>query len=231
MARRLAYNGLIGTVGLITRLDSLSPYGPDSPWVGASLPARNRNDESDLSSLQNDVRYPNQFRTVPVIDDFAAVAREEGHGCLHEREMQTELHGQKMNDPDEPIMGEPATPDEIFFAEWGEQTLKQSAPALQDSLQKLITLDAALIGGVLIALKEDVLPPIFRLSVIVCFLVSLGAAMCGVQPLWRNVTMGCAEEIKAYQFDTIRRKSFWIRAAYACLIIGFALAIYGILVK
>src|SRR4051794_11246241 len=66
------------------------------------------------------------------------------------------------------------TAEEAFFAEWGRESLKQTIPFLNDAIQKLITLDAALIGGgLLLGPHKDVLPPGGRVFALGCFVLSL----------------------------------------------------------
>jgi hypothetical protein len=75
-----------------------------------------------------------------------------------------------------------ATPDEKAAYADAIKTREQTVPTLNDYLQRLVTLDAALIGGGFFVAKGDVLPYWYAVAVLVALVASLVVALCGLMP-------------------------------------------------
>ena len=120
-----------------------------------------------------------------------------------------------------------ATAQERFFVEWARDSYRQSAPFLQDTLQKLAALDAVLLGGSLVGLRADVMHPAFCLLTILLLLCSLAAAIWGAQPLHGATLLDCDTAIRRREEQVIEKKSLWLRIAAILLLLAFAFAVIG----
>jgi hypothetical protein len=84
-------------------------------------------------------------------------------------------------DEDFPLGGTP-TEEQLLFAEIGREQIKRSIPALNEALQRLVTLNAGLLGGSLVFLKPELAPAWSRWPAIICFFFSLFVAIWGGLP-------------------------------------------------
>lgn len=121
----------------------------------------------------------------------------------------------------------PATATEEFFVGLAEDAIKRTTPYLNEFLQKLITLNVAIIGASLVAVKERIIGAAFGLPAILFVFVSLGVAIIGVWPRQHILSMYCAASIEEAERTAIQRKSKFIRAALVMLLISIAMLILG----
>lgn len=124
-------------------------------------------------------------------------------------------------------VGRTATPEARFYLEWDRESVKQTAPLLNDVLQKLIVLSTALLGA-FASLKELPVPDWGRGAAAVGFLAALAAALLGVYPRGRASVGYDPDEIKAFEDWTVRRKKRSLSLAAAFLLAGLAAGVAGI---
>jgi hypothetical protein len=118
-----------------------------------------------------------------------------------------------------------------FFLTWGPESLKQSVPALNDVLGKLITLNSALIGGGFVGAKGEVLPFGWTVAAIGFLIVSLVASLWGIYPRGWDVNLNNPNEIRAAEYGAIRRKSYCLATAFGALVVAFLLVFAGVIAK
>lgn len=126
-----------------------------------------------------------------------------------------------------------ATPHEVFCATWGRESLKQTTPYLNDFLQKLVTLETALIGGGL--LRNDLMPTPFAIGFLLIAILSLGLALLGLFPQGSShsgqVEITDAAAVERFEFATIFRKKRWLAMSCVFLVGSVALAAAGVIIK
>jgi len=125
-------------------------------------------------------------------------------------------------------LGEPVSANDKFFLAWGLESLKGSVPALNDSLQKIVVLDTALIGGGLVGVKEGVLLHWWALVTLLILVVSLVAALYGAFPRGRNVNLLDPDDIKNNEYEAINRKYCALRIAFIALAVGLFIAVVSL---
>jgi len=91
---------------------------------------------------------------------------------------------------DEKQVGEEPSVEEIFYAEWGLELIKESLTFLNTTLRQLVTLSAALLGGAIAVsdkplLKTDLMPAVAVLLFAALFFSTLGLLPAGrVAGIW-----------------------------------------------
>lgn len=130
------------------------------------------------------------------------------------------------------IEGETASPDHAFYHDLGWERLRGNAGQLLDSLQKLAALVAALIGGGLVALRDELMAPGWRVAAIGCLVAALAAAMAGLVPLTRSdVNPHYPDQVKRRDERLCRRRARALVAAGVLLLAGFVVALAGMAVR
>jgi len=125
----------------------------------------------------------------------------------------------------------PSLPDDKPILEWGWQSFKECTPRLNEHLARLVTLNAALIGGSIFWLTASTMCGGFRVLVTSLFLFSLMLASYGLYPKGGEVDLYCADSILNMERWIIRRKTFWLKLSFGFMLVGFTSAIIGMIVK
>lgn len=120
--------------------------------------------------------------------------------------------------------GRPPTEEEMFYINWGRETVKNNITLCNDILKQLITLSSALLG-VTIIFEKIVSEEVFKAFVLLSFFTSLVVAFLGVLPFENNVNIDTPEEIKAHKQKALahKRRYLWISAT--CLVLGFGIIV------
>lgn len=126
---------------------------------------------------------------------------------------------------------EALTYKEEFFLEWGLESLKGTAPAINDALQRIVVLDTALIGGGFVAAKGDVLPFWGAVLTLLVLVVSLVASLWGIYPRGRDVNLLDPDDIQANEYDAINRKARMLRIAFIAIAGAFLVAIASLVIR
>jgi len=128
----------------------------------------------------------------------------------------------------------PITVEETAAYERSIKTTDETVSTLNDFLQKLLTLDAALIGGGFIVAKGDVLPYWWGVAVLTILIVSLVAVLYGLMPRQGFVNPNSLGGIAAYrkwEVDIITKKKWSMWIAASVLAVAFAIGVIGMAVK
>jgi hypothetical protein len=123
----------------------------------------------------------------------------------------------------------PADPVDVFYVEWAQDTAKRNLHFLNETMARLVTLNATLLGGSLVFLKDDVVSPLWKMWAIVFFLASLMAAIFGMIP-WPGVgpvNLFEPAAIRAHKAQAQRFKENRLRYSLLYLIGGLFVAVLG----
>lgn len=128
----------------------------------------------------------------------------------------------------------PLTADEAATYANAVKAREQSIPALNDFLQRLLTLNSALIGGGFVVAKGDVLPFWCGVAVLAVLVLSLCATVFGLLPVRGHVAAHAVNGLDAYKtWETgvmeVKRRA--VVGAVALLAIAFAVGVAGLAVK
>jgi hypothetical protein len=128
----------------------------------------------------------------------------------------------------------PTTPEEDDLYDAARRTVEQSVPTLNEFLGRVLTLDAALIGGGFVVAKGDVLPYWWGVAVLTSLFASLLAALYGLSPTRGMVApyaLGGLELYRAFQQRVSEKKRRAARCAAVALAVAFGVGLLGMIAK
>jgi hypothetical protein len=128
----------------------------------------------------------------------------------------------------------PLTAQESATLTAAVKTVEQTVPTLNDFLQKLLTLDAALIGGGFVVAKGDVLPYWWGVAVLTVLVVSLAACLIGLLPTRGSVNLyalGGLEAYRRWEIGIIEKKKTAMLVGGCALVLAFAVGVLGMIAK
>lgn len=131
-----------------------------------------------------------------------------------------------MTDTQEIVKGKKPTYEELFYREWGYETIKNNIETVNKVLQQFITLNVALLGGNIVFLSPSNIDAPYRLVSISLFFVGLVLAFLGVLPYESNVVVNIPEEIKDHKMSALSQKRRFLWAC--CIVMGGGLFIAAI---
>jgi hypothetical protein len=108
-----------------------------------------------------------------------------------------------------------ADPEDVFYLDWARETYKQSLPRLLDSLQRVITLATALLGGAIFVASAAAVPDWFRVPAMSLFLVSLSVAFYGTMPYSESVELNDPGRVREFKrtVAAFRANALWYASA------------------
>ena len=127
-----------------------------------------------------------------------------------------------MRENDE-IVGEPLDEEDIFYLEWGQESVRSNLQHARDTLKQLLTLNAGLMGGGVVFLEEA---RIGRAQgfVLSAFFIALVLAFVGVLPYEGKVNLDSPTSIRDHKRRALAHKRAFIWASGLIMLIGFATA-------
>ncbi|HYH68103.1 MAG TPA: hypothetical protein VD866_25630 [Urbifossiella sp.] len=131
-------------------------------------------------------------------------------------------------------LGEALTVEEQSAVDAVRDAIKNSGSVANDILGKLLTLDAAMIGGGVVIAKGEVFPVWWAAVVMTLLLVSLGAALSGLWPLADKPDPGSCEDVLHFQNrvrESVYRKVDAMRLSAAFLCIALVMAVSGVALR
>lgn len=132
---------------------------------------------------------------------------------------------------DDVIEAQYADPVDVFYLEWGRETLKQVIPRLTDSLQRVITLATALLGGSMFFASSDVVPSHFRAAAMILFLASLSMALYGILPYSAPVGLNDPRSVQDFKATVAEFRQRWLWHSVAALWLGLTAGVLGAVIK
>lgn len=116
------------------------------------------------------------------------------------------------------------TEDELFYQEWGRETLKANIGNAIDVLKQLITINVALLGGAAVFLEGSDLAPASRALILFAFFVGLVSSLLGVIPTESEVDCRVPEEVKRHKSRALNQKRWFLGISAGFTVIGLLLA-------
>lgn len=116
------------------------------------------------------------------------------------------------------------TGEDLFYVEWGKETLKENIAILNSMFRLFITLDTTLLSAYL-GFYEKVFGSTFSLSwqamlPAVAVIVSLTASIVGIYPFGQAVNLAAPQAIREYKEKRARFKSSCLAVAAVALVLG-----------
>ena len=127
------------------------------------------------------------------------------------------------------VQGTQADDEQVFYVEWAREIFKANIPTVTDSLQRLVTLNCALLGGSLTLYDEKVLPFYLHPYVVMSFFLALVSSVIGMLPITKDVDPNDPKDIRDKQQQTLAFKRSALNIAFGFLVLGFGFCIYGML--
>ena len=122
----------------------------------------------------------------------------------------------------------PLTPDDLHLMEWARETEKKTIPFLNETLARLVTLNVSLLGGALFFLKDNTIKPeSLRNSAVILFLLSLAAAIWGLQPCPGELQLQRPESIRQHKDHVTKVKEGPLQSSLILLYLGLLTAMVG----
>ncbi len=120
------------------------------------------------------------------------------------------------------IHGEKPSAGDVFYRDWGQETLKENIATLNDAFKLFITLDTTLLSAYLGFYKEIAVSPAW-LKIVPASLViiSLIASTVGIYPAAFKVNLDVPQEIKIYKLRRAEFKARCLFVACAALVVAF----------
>jgi hypothetical protein len=123
------------------------------------------------------------------------------------------------------MIGEEPPDDLMEYTAWARRVLVGSLETVHDTLTRLVTLSAALLGGAAVALNNFPIAKQTRSLALLLFFASLTFSLWGSLP-WKNkVNPAFPLDVKLLQEQMAKKGMFWIRVTVACIFCGFALLV------
>lgn len=134
------------------------------------------------------------------------------------------------NDKEEILQGEPVSDVDLFYINWGRESIKENISLANELLKQLITLCIALLGVSLI--YDKILTYEFlRFAVICFFFLGLIISFLGVLPFEKKIDVLSPSKIREYHQIALKHKLKYIWIASAAIVMGFAIIIAELLVS
>jgi hypothetical protein len=121
------------------------------------------------------------------------------------------------------------TEDDLFYVEWGRESVKHNLVLANDILQRLVTLNGVLLAGSIAFYDERILPNAWKPYVIGCFLLSLIVSFLGMIPFQGKVDLRVPAAIRAHKEKALKTK--WVLLVIAALLIagGFGISLGAVI--
>lgn len=123
------------------------------------------------------------------------------------------------------LEGSPPSKEDLFYLEWGRETLKENINTVNSTFRLFITLDTALLSAYL-AFYEKALGGTFSLSwqaisPALAVIISLGASIVGIYPFGHAVNLSAPQAIRDYKEQRATFKNTCLAIASIALLAGF----------
>src|SRR5579859_1321922 len=103
----------------------------------------------------------------------------------------------------ETVQGTLADEFDIFYVDWAKETVKRTIPFLNETLRQLVMLNAALFGGAATLLDKGKIGAGFQTALLICFLLSLFFAACGMLPYQGQARMTVPDEVRRHKAQAL----------------------------
>ena len=123
------------------------------------------------------------------------------------------------------IEGSPPSKEDLFFTEWGRETLKENISVLNETFKLFITLDTILLSAY-VSFYDSVLASALPFSwqtiaPAFCIMLSLSASIIGIYPFPIKVNLAAPDKIREYKEKRSNFKRVCLAIAAIALVGGF----------
>ena len=126
-----------------------------------------------------------------------------------------------------PEAGKPSQMD-LFYVAWAKESLKATGPAHNDTLQRIMGLNVALIGGGFLIAKGEIIPPGWSVIVLAILVASLAFALYGIAPKGGVVVLNDPDAVADFERSSLSRKQAAVKRSMASLFAALAIAVVGL---
>ena len=126
--------------------------------------------------------------------------------------------------------GAPASARDNFLLDWALETWKRSPDRAADGLQRLVTLNTAVLSGTFLLWKDNPTTGLFRWLPLGLFLVSLAVALYGSIPRTSQLLLDDPREVETYKEQLGRFRVRCLTWASAALWVALLVYALGLLV-
>jgi hypothetical protein len=123
------------------------------------------------------------------------------------------------------MIGEEPPPDLLEHTHWARRVIAGDLEAVHDTLSRLVTLTAALLGGATVALGHLPVSPMARTIVVALLFAAMGFSLWGSLPWSRKVNPAFPLEAQALRTRLARAGMRWVWATVLCIFFGFAVLV------
>jgi len=134
------------------------------------------------------------------------------------------------NKNEEVLQGQPLTESDLFYLEWGKETVKKNITLANEILKTIITLSTGLLGASII-FDKIVENEILRLFVLLSFFAALVISFLGVLPYEKVIKLSEPGNIKSHKRNALQHKRIYLWSSSFSIILGFSLIIAELIIK
>ncbi|WP_143063041.1 hypothetical protein [Halopseudomonas bauzanensis] len=131
---------------------------------------------------------------------------------------------------EEPLKGiaRQPTEDEMFYRQWGYETVKANISTANDVLRLLITVNVALLGGGAAFLHESTIAEGVRIVLLVSFFIALTIALIGVYPKESKIDARIPSDVKQHKDAVLQRKRLFLKLGSGFTLAGLLASIFAV---
>jgi hypothetical protein len=128
------------------------------------------------------------------------------------------------------IQGEFADASNTFYADLGDEIIRQNHKQLNDTIKQLLTYSTSLASGGLVFLNDAIVGKSWRLAAVSFFFVAMIVTLLGVLPYSAHVTRRCPSEVKdaLERGNALKDGVVWFAAIF--IVLGLGVAMWGVYV-
>ncbi|MCB1936297.1 MAG: hypothetical protein KDF59_10185 [Nitrosomonas sp.] len=128
------------------------------------------------------------------------------------------------NEPSTKATSQPPTEEELFYLEWGKETVKSNINIATDVLKQFIAINVVLLGGGAAFLEGSDISVLSRSVILISFLLGLIVSIIGVVPKESKVDFRVPKQIKAHKSKALMKKRCFLYLSAAFTVFGLLMA-------
>jgi len=127
------------------------------------------------------------------------------------------------------IQGQKPSEEELFYKQWGRETLKNNISTVNGVLKQYITINTALLSAYLGFFEKIAINYWVKIILFILLILSFIISIIGIFPFPINVNLNKPYDIQAYKEKRAKRKNLCLVLASCSLIIAFVIFLVAIL--
>lgn len=121
--------------------------------------------------------------------------------------------------------GESPKEEDLFYKQWGWESLKESISIINDVLKIFITIDIAILSAFLGFYDKISMDSFTKIILFIVLIISLFFAIVGIYPFPTKVKLNVPNEVKCYKQERMRFKSICLALSAILLLSIFVIAV------